>query len=902
MGYKQDIDSLLNDLHLNKNDLFKFVLEFLSKSNKKENEIRIIASYLFSMQGLINLLLKTIDLTLDKLSIEQQLLNDLLALASILTYEKFPKNSILIRFGEKGSKAYLSLSGDVAVLIKKQFKLYLTEEEYLHYLANLIKYNEYELVNIIINENFKTLPIEIIDDINEQDFDKRKSISTSVKDLNKFNNLEKAENTFNILRPHKVFSSFNLNKMDKITYIKPSQKNNTRLKLNQENEKLKQLAAPTLYYASKLFKNYRLQLLPKKLLNKCSVEEYINRLNVIDDFDFNEEEYNNLNANGKGKTYLSIYSYIKVVNLPKGSLFGDMALNNKNSLRTATIISLEDCYCGVLNKKSYTNSLKNSAEKNLRDILEFIVDLPLFKGLQPAFFLRKYFTNLSRNNNFKNVKIMTQGEKPEYIALLKTGQYSIYTYNSLFNISNLMIYYMKLKQKIKKDDEMANKIIQSLKITNKLLIENEKFRKFYFSKNNYTIGVISSPDIIGYNEFIGQDGKYAFNIETAKLKNDYFLLKIDFYEDIMQKNELVRNNQDKLYNSKLDLMLERLYNMRKIEISTFLEYKTYIELGNSVAKEIDDSIEKQIKFKRTIKFNSTDYKISLSQKEKISNNNTINTNKSIGDTNYLDSSNKKSTILTNKQSRKRITVINLKDIAKSDNLMINSNTFNLKKLLNRNKKGDAYPIIKANNYLDFFDSDNKILSSNLSNKNYNKTLSYFNKNSKNKMKVKKKIENYSQNKNKKKMKKINFDGVCLNNMILEDIQEKIKFPIYDYNSKDKKTYIRNKSKRLNKFIIYQRLYNSLKNNKAINKMEPEKSISSLSEEYLKTVPIKINREKAEKVIKINRLKNKVNYRNKILGLKQNTELDKNNYDIERNNYYKKTISKRLNFFFGGKKK
>ena len=48
MGYKQDIDSLLNDLHLNKNDLFKFVKEFLSKSTKKENEIRIIASYLFN--------------------------------------------------------------------------------------------------------------------------------------------------------------------------------------------------------------------------------------------------------------------------------------------------------------------------------------------------------------------------------------------------------------------------------------------------------------------------------------------------------------------------------------------------------------------------------------------------------------------------------------------------------------------------------------------------------------------------------------------------------------------------------------------------------------------------------------------------------------------------------------
>ena len=338
-----------------------------------------------------------------------------------------------MRFGEKGSKAYFNLSGDVAVLIKKQYKLYLTEEEYLYYLANLIRYNEYELANIIINENFKALPIEIIDDINEQDFEKKKSCSTSVTDLNKFFDDEITEKSFNITKQHK---NSNIKKIKRMNTINSPLKkiNNHKLKLNQENEKLKSLAAPTKYYASKLFRNYSLQLVPKKKLNKCSVEEYINRLNVIDGFDFNEEKYNNLNANGDGKTFLSIYSYIKVVNLPKGSLFGDMALNNKNSLRTATIISLEECHCGVLNKKSYNNSLKNSAEKNLRDILEFIVDLPLFKGIQPVLFLRKYFTNLSRNHCFKNYKIMAQGEQPEYLALLKTGQYTISTYNSLFTI------------------------------------------------------------------------------------------------------------------------------------------------------------------------------------------------------------------------------------------------------------------------------------------------------------------------------------------------------------------------------------------------------------------------------------------------------------------------------------
>ena len=188
-GYKFDVESILNELKISKDILLKIVLEYLAKSNKNENDKRIIAAYLFSMQGLINLLLKTINLDEDKFNQEKKLLNNLLVLGSTLVHEKFPKNCILIHFGEKGSKAYINLSGQVAVLIKKQYKLLLDEEEYLYYLANLIKYNEYELVNIVINENFKTFPIEIIDDIDEQDHNKRYISSNSLKDLTKFNDL-----------------------------------------------------------------------------------------------------------------------------------------------------------------------------------------------------------------------------------------------------------------------------------------------------------------------------------------------------------------------------------------------------------------------------------------------------------------------------------------------------------------------------------------------------------------------------------------------------------------------------------------------------------------------------------------------------------------------------------------
>ena len=880
IGYKYDIESLLNELYISKDELFHIVLEFLSKTSKKEEEIRIIASYLFSMQGLVNLLLKTINLDEDKTNKEKRLLNNLLVLGSTLVYEKFPKNYILIRFGEIGSKAYINLSGTVAVLIKKAYKLSLTEEEYLLYLANLIKYNEYELINLVINENYKTFPVKIIDDIYEMEQNKKNIISSeSVKDILKFNNLNNLNN-FQIdnigqnysleKKSSKEISCDNLNNknMAKLNKIKEEQRIHPKFKLSKENEKIKEISSQFVILASELMAKNNLKRINEKSINRCNVEEYINRINVFKNFEHNEEEYNKKYGNSKDRYFFTIYSYVKVVELPKGSLFGEMALNNKNSQRNATIITLGECDCAVLNKKTYNNCLKNGAEKNLHDILYFIVELPIFKGIPAGVFFRKYFTSLSRNSIHKSNKIINQGEKPEYIILLKSGQYMITAHSSLYDITNLMIYYLQINKKIRNRKNYINKVILMLKETNKLIMENQAFKNFYFSKNHYKIGKISYPDIIGYNEYLDQNGLYAFSSEPMTISNDVFLLKNAFYEDIIKKNEIVKNNQEEIFYSKLDLLFERLYNMRNIEISTFLEYKAKEEIGVTINKEINELIDDKIKFKRTKKFNSIDNKIKF-RENMYKNNLNVNT-----ENNYLDLY-KKSNIL--KQYKNKNPSLNLKESSKTENYNYNSNNINKTKY-----DKDSFRSIKLSKFFESTDNKGKIYSYNLSLKNFkSRTITYFtNNNSINALKErndkKLKIEKYSLKSIKDK--KNDFDGICLNNMILEDIKEKIKF---SFNN-EKKINRRNKSKNIKKYILFNTI------NDYNNKKENEKSVPSITEEYLKN----------KKVEKVN--KNSNSDRN-IFNLKQYYEKEKINYDIERSNYYKKTVSKRLNLFFGTKK-
>jgi hypothetical protein len=441
-----------------------------------------------------------------------------------------------------------------------------------------------------------------------------------------------------------------------------------------------------------------------------------------------------------------------------------------------------------------------------------------------------------------------------------------------------MIYYAQINKKLKNRKNIINKIFLMLKETNKLIMENERFKNYYFSKNIYKVGVLSNPDIIGYNEYLDQNGLYAFNIEPITLNNDVFLLKNAFYEDIVKKNEIVKNNQEEIFYSKLDLLFERLYNMRNAEINSFLDYRAREEITITINREINDLFLDRIKFKRTKKFNSIDNKIKLKDnKNKTNINININT-----ENNYLDSIQKSN--IASKQSKTKIPLLKLKESFKTDNNIHINNNINITKYDKDNSKR-----LKSSKFLELTDNKGKLYSYNLLNKNYkNKTITNFSNhnhkiNKLNKTKNKEiKIDNNSQKniKNKKK----DFDGVCLSNMILEDIKEKIKFPI---NNGNKNIFKRNRNKNIRKYILSE-IYNSDNNYK--NKKESEKSIPTMSKDYLKTITI--YKSKKDKKDESNR---------NIFNLKQYNEKEKINYDIERNNYYKKTVSKRINLFFGTKK-
>ena len=138
---------------------------------------------------------------------------------------------------------------------------------------------------------------------------------------------------------------------------------------------------------------------------------------------------------------MKLGTYSKIVSLDRGALFGEMALNDPNALRKATIITNADCHFAVLNKKIFNNSIKIGAQRHMKDTLQFFIEIPIFNGIPESVFYNKYYTNLSKNTIVKGKNVINQGEKPDHVTLLQTGSYGLTTRMSLYDLTRLILHY-----------------------------------------------------------------------------------------------------------------------------------------------------------------------------------------------------------------------------------------------------------------------------------------------------------------------------------------------------------------------------------------------------------------------------------------------------------------------------
>lgn len=99
-GYAADINSTLEEHSMTQKDYLKLILLCFSHQSRTEEEALLIFGYLFYMKVFTSMITK----------VNSPYINETLqSIASNLEYEKVEADTVLMRYGEKGKKAYIIL-------------------------------------------------------------------------------------------------------------------------------------------------------------------------------------------------------------------------------------------------------------------------------------------------------------------------------------------------------------------------------------------------------------------------------------------------------------------------------------------------------------------------------------------------------------------------------------------------------------------------------------------------------------------------------------------------------------------------------------------------------------------------------------------------------------------------
>ena len=573
MGPNNKTVESLNDKILSKlaDNNYEIIQIILNKKKRTNEELIIIKTFLATMKYLSSMI-KILDT--DKI---------LFSLSIYLKMESKNKDSILFRYGNKGTKFYILLSGQVTILILKETKVQISFLRYFLHLVQLKMMKEEELLKktIVVNKSYKYKLDERTFDIifeklvkysNENEkIKKNKKEENTEESIEESEQLSEKENKYKepikrktaaklnyLCSNFEIFNSKNYkfeisdNKVDNnySFYEKRSSLDFSPSKKQYYSEQrviptpiidndlnYLELGAPIFHKEEdiKEILNYYLHLknaLGSIKKQKISTKEYIRDtyLNSIYSRVIKEKHFT------KRETFL-IYSYYEIIQKNKGDTFGELALQHEDSKRTATIVTNTDCILGYLSKNDYETCLSEIELKRRKNEVNFIMSFAIFDQMNWISFENKYFNYFKREFFNQGETILRQGKPINKIYFIMDGQFEITSSLSIVSL------YKIIRQK-------TNYTFQKLKI---------KLKK---RLNNIRLSICNNKDILGLDDccfYILSGEKISFvNAICISNKSIAFTLDISILKELKSKISEINDNVKEIISKREKIMVNRL--------------------------------------------------------------------------------------------------------------------------------------------------------------------------------------------------------------------------------------------------------------------------------------------------------------------------------------------------------
>ena len=315
--------------------------------------------------------------------------------------------------------------------------------------------------------------------------------------------------------------------------------------------------------------------------HKVSISDYYDRMLPITA----EEKENEMLKISKIK--VKLWNYKKVCDIYANSTFGEVALMDNTSKRTASIISIEPCIFGVINKHDYQEFIKDSETRMRKNNIEILLSHSLFINIKEDVFTKYNLFNLFRYMEVSQGEyIVKSGDKRDEIYFIKEGQISI---EMNANINNINTIINELGYKI--NDKQLEKLIKN----------NPYFRKLYNSINYYRLFNVDHRHIIGLNDY-NFKGKYFCNAKVISRKCSMFALEIHFL-DVLLKLKVIKENFEIMIPKRIEFMAKRLLELKN---SFLKKYFNMIEINQDQYYDLTHRNLHGLK-KRALKIKNTLY-------------------------------------------------------------------------------------------------------------------------------------------------------------------------------------------------------------------------------------------------------------------------------------------------------
>ena len=235
------------------------------------------------------------------------------------------------------------------------------------------------------------------------------------------------------------------------------------------------------------------------------------------------------------KYMIKIFGYVNVVELGRGSTFGEVALINDNNLRTASIFVKKKSFFGTLTSHAFKGFMKVFLEKAKRKKISFIFSTPLFKNMNISDIVKLYWNFFVEKKMNKGEYLFKINEERKILYFIQKGSFKLIIPQCTLNKVNFFV------------SEFKNIFIE------KNIFSNEQ--------KDIIISTIDSGEILGMNDCVMKDNNFFFNA-LCESNSIYFTIDIKIIYLILEQFNDIKENWRILTNKKNNFMIERLINIQ----------------------------------------------------------------------------------------------------------------------------------------------------------------------------------------------------------------------------------------------------------------------------------------------------------------------------------------------------